>query len=249
MEFTPSLLALVLGAFLLAGGIKGLVGVGLPTVAIAVLINAIEPRDAIPLVVIPAIATNIWQALDGGRGVALVKRFWPLLAMLCVGTWFGVEVLASSNQRLMSGIFGAILTLYALAGLLRPAPPPPGRAEVWLSPVIGFLNGIVNGLTGSYIIPGTLYLEALRLSRDELIQAMGILFLVASMSLGVSLTGHSVMTGTHALLSGLALIPAMLGYYGGQLFRQRLPEGQFRKIFFVCLVLLGTYTFVTCIFF
>lgn len=249
MEITPSLIALVLGVFLLAGGVKGLVGVGLPTVAIALMLYAVPPREAIPLVVIPAIVTNIWQALAGGRGVALLKRFWPMLAMVCAGTWFGVEVLAASDPRLISGIFGAILVLYALSGLFRPAPPPPGRAEIWLSPVVGVLNGIINGLTGSYIIPGTLYLEALRLSRDALIQAMGILFLVASMALGVALTGHSVMTGTHALLSALAVLPAMLGYYAGQLVRHRMPEAQFRQVFFICLGLLGAYTFVTCIFF
>ncbi len=245
MTVTPALLALIAGVFLLAGGIKGLIGVGLPTIAIALLINAIPPRDAIPLVVIPAIATNIWQAIAGGRSIALLRRFWALLVLSCVGTWLGVSVLAGSNQRLMSGIFGAILMLYALIALFRPTPAPPGRSEPWLSPVIGFVNGIVNGLTGSYMLPGVLYLQALGLSRDEFIQAMGIFFLVGSTALGVALTGHSVMSWTHLAVSTGVLVPSLLGYAIGQTYRRKLPEEQFRKMFFIGLLCLGAYTFVT----
>lgn len=245
MELTAATFALLAGVFFIAGTIKGVIGVGMPTVTLALLINFLPLSDGLALFVIPALVTNVWQASTGGHAIALLRRFWSMLFLLCVGTWIGVYMLASADQRLMSGIFGVVLMVYASISLFRPAPPPPGRAEPWLSPIIGFLNGIMNGLTGSYVIPGVLYLEALRLGRDVLIQTMGILFLTSTIALGVSLTGHGVMTPTHAALSAAGVIPAMLGYYWGQRWRFSLPEARFRLVFFIGLLCLGAYTAFT----
>ena len=94
MHLSPATLALVAGIFLFAGGVKGLIGMGLPTVALAMLVNAMPLRDGVTLIVIPAVITNIWQAFSGGRGIALVRRFWSFLLLLCIGTWIGVGILA-----------------------------------------------------------------------------------------------------------------------------------------------------------
>jgi uncharacterized protein len=242
VETLPTTLLLLGGIFLLAGGVKGLIGLGLPTVSLALLVHFMPLQDGAALMVVSAIVTNIWQASSGGNGLALLKRFWPMLAMLCIATWIGVGILAKSDPHLMSGCFGVLLTLYGIVGLTRPAPRPVGCAEVWVSPLVGFANGLVNGLTGSYVFPGVLYLEALQLRRDELIQAMGILFLVSSSALAASLAGHHVMTGRLFALSVVALVPALAGYYAGQYWRKRLPEEAFRKVFLVSLIGLGVYT-------
>ena len=245
MDLSFTTLALIGLIFLFAGGIKGLIGVGLPTIAVALLINLMPPREAIPLIVLPAFASNVWQALVGGRAIMLIQRFWPLLLLACAGTWLGVNVLATGNQQLIGGLFGIVLTIYALTGLLRPALPPIGRAEIWLTPLTGFVTGLINGVTGSYMMPSVLYLQALGLKKDELVQAMGIFFVVAAAALGLSLTEQNVMTASQASVSAGALIPALLGYYLGQVWRKRLSEARFRLVFFVGLLCLGAYTVVT----
>ena len=245
VDLTPTTIALIMGTLLIAGSVKGLIGVGLPTVSVALLINVISISNALAIIVIPAIVANIWQAAIGEHGRPILKRFWPLLLCLCITTWFGVEILAGSDQGIMSGVFGFVLFLYATISLTRPTPPPPGRSEIWLSPIIGAVNGVLNGLTGSYVVPGVLYMQALGLRRDELIQAMGILFLTSTLALGISLAGHEVMDWSHVRLSAAALIPALTGYAIGQHFRRKLPEEKFRRVFFVGLLLLGAYTFAT----
>jgi uncharacterized membrane protein YfcA len=239
---SPTTFVLVTGIFLLAGSVKGLIGVGLPTVALALLVNFMPLREGAALMVLPAIITNVWQASSGGRGVPILRRFWPLLATLFMATWVGVGLLVVSNEHLMSGMFGAMITLYAILGLTRPVPRPLGGSEWWLSPLVGIVNGLLNGLTGSYVFPGVLYLESLQLGRDEMIQAMGILFLVASGALAVALTGHSVMTLKLFALSLAATLPALAGYYAGQYCRRRLPEAVFRRVFLFGLLSLGVYT-------
>jgi uncharacterized membrane protein YfcA len=78
-----------------------------------------------------------------------------------------------------------------------------------------------------------------------MIQAMGILFLVASSALAVSLAGHHVMTVKLFALSAGAMLPALAGYYAGQYWRRKLPEALFRKVFLFGLLGLGIYTAAT----
>jgi len=244
MDFSFGIVALILAVFFAAGSVKGLIGVGLPTVSIAILINVMPLREALPLIVLPAVISNVVQAMSGGRALALAKRFWPLFVASVIFTWIGVGILAGSDQRVMSGIFGGVLTVYALTGLLRPAPPALGRSERWLTPLVGVANGLINGLTGSYMMPSVIYLQALGLRKDELIQAMGLFFVIAGLALGVSLAGQNVMNTGQLLLSAIALAPALAGYYFGQLWRKQLSEERFRKIFLLGLLILGIYTII-----
>lgn len=245
MDYAPVTLVVAASVFILAGGVKGLIGVGLPTVAIALLINVMPLSDAIAVMFVPTFASNIWQAWSGGNAIRIVKRFWPFLLCLVIGTWFGVRILVAADPDLMAGLFGLVLSIYAALSLARPAPLPLAPFEFWLSPVLGSINGLISGMTGSYLMPGVLYMQALGLKRDELIQAMGIFFLCAVIALGIALAGQNVMHQSHASYSALMLAPTMAGYFLGERFRKRLDEEAFRKVFFASLFLMGLYTVVT----
>ncbi len=235
------LLAIIVVAFLLAGLVKGLVGMGLPTVALALLATMIDLKEAIPLVLIPSLATNLLQALTGGALRAILARLWALLLAATVCIWVGAGLLVGLDARLLSGLFGILLATYALVSLTTPQVPAPGRHERWLSPVIGGLTGVVTGLTGSFVFPSVLYLQALGLPRDQLIQAMGIVFMVATLALGASLAGHSLLAPQSGLFSAVALAPALLGMLAGQRLRRRFSEQRFRQLFFLALIGLGAY--------
>lgn len=235
------LMAIVVASFLLAGLVKGLVGLGLPTIALALLATQIDLKEAIPLVLVPSLATNVWQAFSGGALKALAKRLWPILLPACLTIWVGAGLLANLDAKLLSGLFGGLLCAYALVSVTGLQAPKPGKKEPWLSPLVGIVNGLITGLTGSFIFPSVLYLQALGLSRDHLVQAMGITFLVSTLAMAVALSGHSLLPAEAGLLSGIALLPALAGMALGQVLRRRLPEARFRKVFFVALICLGAY--------
>jgi len=86
-----------------------------------------------------------------------------------------------------------------------------------------------------------LYLQAIGLSRDALIQAMGALFTLSTLALGVSLQGNRLLSVEHATVSTLALVPAMLGMWLGQKARSRLSEERFKRVFYIALLGLGVY--------
>ena len=238
--WTPEVLVIVCVTFLFAGWVKGVVGLGLPTIALALLAATLGLREAIALMLIPSLATNVWQGVAGSAFAPLLRRLWPLLLTACLGTWFGVGVLAQADAAVLTGALGVMICAYAGISLAAPQIPPPGRWEGVLSPTAGAIGGIVAGMTGSFI-PGILYLQALGLSRDHLVQAMGISFTILTVALAGALARHEMMTADLWLMSAVAVAPAALGMVLGRAVRLRLTEALFRRVFFSALLLLGAY--------
>lgn len=239
--WSPESLVIIAATFLLAGGVKGVVGLGLPTISLALLTAAFGLKEAMALMLIPSFVTNGWQGLVGGALAAILRRLWLMLAVACIGVWLGAGILAKSDALLLSGLLGVVLCLYSLISLASLRIPPPERHERWLSPVVGLVNGFLTGLTGSFVMPGTLYLQALGLTRDVLIQAMGVLYTVSTLALGVALAENRLLPPALGAISALAVIPALVGMVLGQRVRQSLPEAGFRKVFFGALLVLGLY--------
>jgi len=238
--WSVEVIAIVCATFLFAGWVKGVVGLGLPTIALALLAATVGLREAIALMLVPSMVTNVWQGLAGGAFAPLLRRLWPLFLAACLGTWFGVGVLAQADAVLLTGVLGVMICGYAGISLAAPQMPPPGRWEGVLSPTVGAIGGIVTGLTGSFI-PGILYLQALGLARDHLVQAMGIAFTILTVALAGALTRQDMMTADLWLMSAVAVAPAALGMVLGRAVRRRLSEELFRRVFFSALLLLGAY--------
>lgn len=236
-------------AFLSAGLIKGTLGLGLPVTVIAILAPFLGLQTAIGLMVVPSIAMNLWQALSGGGFWELTRRLWPLLVMSLVGIWLGVQVLATANADLLLGLLAAVLIVYAILGLTTPSIRPPGRHETFLSPVVGFFGGLVFGIVGNYMVPGVIYLQALGMSRDRLVQALGITFVVISVALLATMSRLELIDRTTLTVSCLAMLPGLVGMAVGQRLRQRLAERQFRQLFFIALIVVGIYMLVKSLFF
>ena len=237
----PLTVALVVGAFALGGFVKGAIGMGLPVVVLTALAMVMPLKAAMAIFLIPGVAANIWQATSGPYLPALSRRLWPYLLAAVAGIAVGVFATADTPTETMVMILGAMLILYSLYSLAGPRLPPPGRHEGWLSPICGGLGGVVFGMVGVFIIPGLLYLEALRLPRDEMVQGMGLTFVTISSALALSMAGVNLVTGELAILSVLGLVPAFAGIWLGQRVRHRIPEAFYRKLFFIALIFSGVY--------
>jgi len=236
---TLELLILVTGTFLLAGFVKGVIGLGLPTVSLALLSVALGLPSAVQLMLAPSLVTNLWQALRGRAFWNLCRRFWPLLVASFVGTWVTYGSLLISHPRRMTALLGAILVLYAANGLRNFLKLPQIRHEAIWSPMVGFVTGLLTGATGSMVLPFVPYLNALDLKRDTIVQMMGIFFTVSTLAMGVAIADHSRFQGDLVRVSVLAILPALLGMQGGQMLRARLSERAFRQCLFMGLFLVG----------
>ncbi|MCY1261667.1 Sulfite exporter TauE/SafE [compost metagenome] len=236
---------LVIGTFVLAGMIKGVIGLGLPTVAMGLLGLAMAPTQAAALLIIPATLTNIWQLAFGGHLSGLAKRLWPMLLAIFIGTGAGTLWVGMSGGHWVVRGLGAALLLYALSGLFLPTVRVGRRSERWLGPLCGVLTGVITSATGVFVIPAVPYLQALGLSKDQLVQALGLSFTVSTLALAGGLLWRGALGGGELSASLLALIPAMLGMWLGQSLRQRISALWFKRVFFVGLGLLGGHLLIS----
>jgi len=227
--------------FVLAGVVKGVSGLGLPTVAVGLLGAAMPPAEAAALLVIPSLVTNLWQLAAGPALRSLLGRLWPLLGGICLGTWAGSGFLSQQGSGRATMALGAALVLYGLIGLLGPGLRVPPRAEPWLSPCAGAATGLVTAATGVFVIPAVPFLQALALERDELMQALGLSFTVSTLALAADLARHGAFAASLASDSVLALLPALLGMLVGQWVRSRVQPATFRRWFFISLLSLGAH--------
>ena len=240
MDSLP-ILGATAGAFMLAGFVKGVIGLGLPTVAIGLLGLLMSPAQAAAILLVPSLATNTWQFVVGGELLALLRRMWPMLTGICIGTFIGAAWLPNGNSGKATVWLGTALVLYAALGLIKIQFKVPLRAEVWLGLLMGTATGAITVATGIFVLPGTPYVQALQFERDRMVQALGLSFTVSTVTLAAAL-GHA--GEIHVTLLGPALVAlaaALIGMWLGQLVRGRIRAETFRLCFFVGLLLLGAH--------
>ena len=239
--YSTEIIALIFIAFFAAGAVKGTVGLGLPIVVLVFLALPLGVTPAISLMLIPAIATNFIQAITGPSLRPLLRRLWSFLLAAMAGIWLGAQLLSHVAPETTLKVLGFLLVLYSGFSLLSPQIRPPGRLEPVLSPIAGGLGGIGFGVAGIFIVPGILYLQALGLRKNELVQALGITFITLSTTLFGVFLEKGFMTSATTLLSAAALVPATIGLWVGQRFRHRISEERFRQLFFRALLLAGLF--------
>lgn len=236
----PDLPWLLFLTALLAGGlVKGALGVGLPLVAVPLLSLGMPPHMAIALLVVPVLASNLWQALEGGRLLPSLQRFGGLIAAQFLATVLTVRMtLALSASQLNALLAGAVLLAVALMAW-RPTLQISAQRERVVGVGVGLLSGLLGGvssLTGPIIIT---YLMALQLRRDAFVGSISIIYLSGALPLyGAMLLfgrlGVGELTG-----SLLALLPMAAGLLAGKALRQRLDDNRFRRVLLVFLVVLA----------
>lgn len=235
-----TLILFITATFVVAGFVKGVIGLGLPTIAVGILGVVMAPAQAAALLVIPNLVTNSWQ-LSGPRFRAIALRLWPLLAGTCLGTWAGAGLLEMAKDGSATLWLGIALVLYALVGLKAAKLRMPAAHEAWAGPLVGVLTGISTAATGVFVLPAVPYLQALGFEKEELVQALGLSFIVSTVALAFGLVGVGALDWTVAASSLLALLPALGGMWVGQTIRQRISPATFKLCFFAGLLGLGFY--------
>lgn len=238
-DYFSSHVLMVTLTFFVAGIVKGLAGMGLPTVAMGTLSAVMSPVSAASLLVIPSFVTNFWQLFTGPNFLGLLKRLWVMMVGIMIGTLAGSWLLTSANTAYASVGLGAALIVYAVHGLFAKPLTVPARFERPLSPLIGLTTGLINGGTGVFTLPAVPYLQALGLSKDDLIQALGLSFTVSTIALAAGLARGGAFHLENITLSALAVVPALLGMWVGTKLRGRISAATFRRWFLIMLAILG----------
>ncbi|HEX7922888.1 MAG TPA: sulfite exporter TauE/SafE family protein [Bradyrhizobium sp.] len=235
------LLIFIAFAFLLAGFVKGTLGLGLPTVAMGLLATTMAPGQAIAIVIVPAIVTNIWQTFVGPYLRDILKRLWPLMLGTVVGIWINAGLLTGPYAAYGTVVLGALLVVYAIVGLSRFNFKVARRHEKWVGGIVGVITGLISAATGVQVIPSMPFMQAIGMDKDELVQALGVFFTTATVALAFNLTASGLLTAATALPGAVAMVASFIGMFVGQAVRTRMQPDVFRRWFLISMILLGIY--------
>ncbi|WP_435657623.1 sulfite exporter TauE/SafE family protein [Brucella pituitosa] len=238
-DLSTTLILTIAATFFAAGIVKGIAGMGLPTLAMGVLGSLISPLAAASLLLVPSFTTNVWQMIAGPNSAALIRRLWPMMLAIIVGTMLGVSWLTKGDTTITTATLGACLSFYAAFTLLAHPFKVPQKLETWLSPIVGAITGFIAGATGVFVIPAVPYLQALGLEKDELVQALGLSFTISTIALALGLGVQGALVFDQLAISTMAIVPALAGMWAGQIIRRKVSPVMFRRGFLICLLLLG----------
>jgi uncharacterized protein len=173
-DLSPFVL-LVVAAILFAAGItKGIIGIGLPTVAIPLLSTVMPLPTAVAALAIPVLVTNLTQAFGTERIGAVFRVLWPILAGTAGGIVIGVHLLTSLSPDTLKPVIGTVLIGVAVSMLLAPKLHCPDRFATIVSPIAGIGSGILGGLAGQSVPIVSLYLLSRGITGNRFLQLLDV---------------------------------------------------------------------------
>jgi uncharacterized membrane protein YfcA len=235
------LLIFITVAFLLAGFVKGVIGLGLPTVSMGLLAVAMPPSQALAIVVVPAVVTNIWQTFVGPYLRNIIVRLWPLMVGTAAGIWLNGGMLTGPYARYGTILLGTLLAIYAVISLRKFTFSVAQSNEKWIGGIVGLITGVISAATGVQVVPSMPFMQAIGMEKDELFQALGLYFTVATLGLAFNLTSAGLFSAATALPGAIAMAASFAGMFIGQAVRTRMQPDTFRRWFLIAMIFLGIY--------
>ena len=230
---------LIVGAFLIAGTVKGIAGVGLPMTALGILTIQTDPRTAITLSLVPILLANLWQFLSAGGALEALRRYMPFLAVLVVGIPVTLALTADVDQQFLSAVLGAVFLLFVALNATKWVPRILDAKDLPAQLGFGAAGGILGGLTSLWLPAIVIYLSARDVKKDEFIRASGLMLVVGSIPLVAGYWREGFLTGPLTVVSAGLIAPTLAGMLVGARLRHRLSERAFRRVLMAVFVLIG----------
>lgn len=225
--------------FVLAGVIKGTVGIGLPTVSVGMMTQFVPPHTAIAVVVLPLLFSNFWQVYRARIGLDALRDYWPLILCMVVSLWLTTFFTVRVSADVLLGVIGTAIVIFAATSLARTPPQlSPGRNPV-AQTIAGISAGIMGGFTSIWAPPIVTFLIARRASNEEFIRATGLILFIGGIPLAAGFWQTGLLNSETGPLSALMILPTLLGFTIGEAVRKRLHPDRFRAVLLWVFLLMG----------
>ena len=234
-----SLVLMASAAFLAAGWVKGVAGIGLPTAAIAIMTLFTDPRTAIALVMFPMIGSNAWQLWRGGEILRTAKRYWLFSAVLFTGVVFTAFLTRDTGDRFLLAALGVVILIFVAVSWRNMVPPLPDRWDRAAQIGFGVFSGVIGGMTAAWGPPMAMYLATRQVEKDEFIRATGFMIFIGSLPLCYAYARLGFLTGPLSGVSVAMLLPAIAGFSLGEILRRKLTGQGFRNAILIVFVFFG----------
>ncbi len=241
LPFEPTFaqVLLVVAAFAAAGLCKGVLGFGIPLVSVPILTGVMHPATTISVLAVPIVVANVWQSVEGSYSKGVLRRFWPAVLAIVAGSLIGAQFLTEIDPAATQFLIGVIVVAFSASQLRTFVIPPPGDREAWLTPVVGFAAGVLGGITTFFGPLMILYLVALRLTKNEFVATIALLYLVGAIPLFAVLAWKGVMGVGELATSVVGTLIILTAMAVGRWLRERISQDLFRKALLLALIVMG----------
>lgn len=239
-EFGPEVLFYSFLTAIFAGIIKGLVGLGMPTVLISGLSTILSPEWALAGLIVPTLVTNGVQALRQGRRAAYasVVRFRYFLIYggfaLVISAQF-TRILPHNLFLLLIGLSVSVFAIVQLAGLKFTIRTHSKKSAA----SFGLTAGLVGGISGVWGPPTVAYLTALGTEKKEQLRVQGVIYGLGAMVLFFAHLGSGILNAKTILFSIFLVVPSLLGMWCGSRMNDRIDQSIFRTLTLLILTVAG----------
>jgi uncharacterized membrane protein YfcA len=233
----PSILFATIGTFLIAGTVKGVIGIGMPAICMVLLTLFLPPLEAIPLTAIPTMVVNLLQLQRSRASHIVVRKYGVYGITLLISIFLTGYFILSFPETLLLLVLGVAMVIFAVqsfAGLtLRFSP-----ASYW-QVICGLVTGFIGGLSSVFSPPIVMYLLGRDADKEEFIAATGFLFFTGCAPLVLALFLNGVLTFDLAVTSLFGLVVALAGFMIGEWIRSYLSAEIFRKLILLFFLVMG----------
>jgi len=234
-----TIVAAVVCSLIVAGLLKGIIGVGMPIVALPLLSLFIDIKSAAMLLSMPLLLSNLPQALEGGKTARCFLQLLPVLLGMAPGLFVGVRVLLAMDANVAKIIAGMVLI--GVAGLTLLAPKLQIRPRLILPAGItfGFFGGILGGIAAMAGPLVFIFLLAKGLRGRAFTKEASLYLVVSSGVLAVLLTASREFNWLDLSVSAAAMLPVGLGMSVGRHTRDKIAPETFRTLVLIAVIAAG----------
>ena len=234
-----SVLAAVACSLIVAGLLKGTIGVGMPVVALPLLSLFIDIKSATMLLSMPLIFTNLPQALEGGKTGRSLAQLQPVFLGMIPGLFLGVQILLVLDANIAKIAAGLVLMGVGCITLLAPKFQLQPRLVLPAGIAFGFSGGILGGLAAMAGPLVFIFLLAKGLRGCAFTKEASLYLVVSSALLAVFLTASGQFSWLDVAVSTAAMAPVVLGMHVGQRIRDRIAPETFQRLVLIAVIASG----------
>lgn len=240
-DLAPEIWALAILITLIGGFVKGVVGFAMPMIMISGFASIMDPALALALLILPTVASNLWQAVRGGLRAAWAScvTHWRYLAVLLVTITLSAQLVNLLPRAAMFLILGLPVVLFALAQLAGWRLRFPEAARRRVEVAVAAFAGFVGGISGVWGPPTVMYLTALDTEKRESVRVQGVVYGAGAVMLALAHLRSGVLTAETAAGSAVMLAPGLLGMGIGFRVQDRIDQALFRRLTLAVLVVAG----------
>lgn len=240
-EFTPVIIVWCFFALLCGGLIKGTLGVGTPLLTVPLMALVVPPQTAVAVMAVPVVIANVWQAFQARQLPAVAARFWPAFIAVLIGTYVGVRILLSIDERDLLLLVGLVVIAFSVlqsSTTYRINIPPTMEKQAGVA--FGFASGVIGGVSSMFGPMLIIYLVSLRtLSKDQFVGAISFLYISAVVPWALILYLFGILDKKMIVLSTAAAVPVTIGLVIGRRLRNNISEQRFNRLVLTILLASG----------